>query len=141
MSTSLSPKDYFEVVLPTLLRWKGPAAAALGVNVLFVVTGRGGGTWTIRLRPPVAGVVAGSEWKADLHITDVKPSCGCTAPEYDKTIKPGAEGKIVLNVDTKTFQGPISKSALILTDDPEKPQITPVHPMTACGVPPVGLMM
>ena len=54
----------------------------------------------------------------------MKPSCGCTAPEYDKTIKPGGEGKIVLNVDTKTFQGPISKSALILTDDPEKPQVT-----------------
>jgi hypothetical protein len=65
-----------------------------------------------------------NEGKADLHVTDVKPSCGCTAPEYDKTIKPGAEGKIVLNVDTKTFQGPISKSALILTDDPEKPQVT-----------------
>lgn len=65
-----------------------------------------------------------NEGKADLHVTDVKPSCGCTAPEYDKTIKPGAEGKIVLNVDTKTFQGPISKSALILTDDPDKPQVS-----------------
>ncbi|MFC1610852.1 SCP2 sterol-binding domain-containing protein [Myxococcota bacterium] len=65
---TLSPKDYFEVVLPTMLRWKGPAAAALGVNVRFAVTGRGGGTWTIRLRPPVAAVVAGSEWKADLTI-------------------------------------------------------------------------
>ncbi len=65
---TLSPKDYFEVVLPTMLRWKGPAAAALGVNVRFQVTGRGGGTWTIRLRPPVAAVVAGSEWKADLTI-------------------------------------------------------------------------
>jgi alkyl sulfatase BDS1-like metallo-beta-lactamase superfamily hydrolase len=65
---ALSAKDYFEVVLPTMLRWKGPAAAALGVNVRFNVTGRGGGTWTIRLRPPVAAVVAGSEWKADLTI-------------------------------------------------------------------------
>ncbi len=65
---ALSPSDYFEVVLPTILRWKGPAAAALGVNVRFVVTGRGGGTWTVRLRPPMAGVVQGSEWKADLII-------------------------------------------------------------------------
>lgn len=64
----LSPNEYFEVVLPAMLRWKGPAAAALGVNVRFVVTGRGGGTWTIRLRPPVAGVVEGAEWKADLII-------------------------------------------------------------------------
>ena len=68
MAKVLTPKDYFEVVLPTMLRWKGPAAAALGVNVRFVVTGRGGGTWTIRLRPPVAAVVVGSEWKADLTI-------------------------------------------------------------------------
>ena len=68
MSERINPKDYFEVVLPTMLRWKGPAAAALGVNVRFVVTGRGGGTWTVRLRPPKAGVVQGSEWKADLTI-------------------------------------------------------------------------
>src|SRR5262245_30358353 len=68
MSAPLDPNDYFEVVLPTMLRWKGPAAAALGVNVRFVVTGRGGGTWTVRLRPPKAGVVKGSEWKADLTI-------------------------------------------------------------------------
>lgn len=68
MSDALSAQDYFQVVLPTLLRWKGPAAAALGVNVRFVVTGRGGGTWTVRLRPPKPGVVAGAEWKADLVV-------------------------------------------------------------------------
>jgi hypothetical protein len=68
MAEALTPTDYFQVVLPTILRWKGPAAAALGANVRFVVTGRGGGTWTVRLRPPAAGVVAGSEWKADLVI-------------------------------------------------------------------------
>ena len=62
--------------------------------------------------------------KSDLHITDVKPSCGCTVPEYDKVIKPGAEGKITLNVDTKNFQGPISKSALVVSDDPATPQAT-----------------
>jgi hypothetical protein len=62
--------------------------------------------------------------KSDLHITDVKPSCGCTVPEFDKVIKPGGEGKITLNVDTKNFQGPISKSALIVSDDPASPQST-----------------
>ena len=69
MSGKLSPQDYFTVVLPSLLRWKGPAATALGANIRFVVTGRGGGTWTVRMRPPAAGVVSGSEWKADLTIT------------------------------------------------------------------------
>ena len=61
---------------------------------------------------------------ADLHITDVKPSCGCTVPEFDKVIKPGAEGKITLTVDTKNFSGPISKTALVITDDPTVPQKT-----------------
>lgn len=69
MSRALSFVDYFSVALPKILRAKGAAATALGVNVRFVVTGRGGGTWTIRLRPPAACVVAGSEWKANLIIT------------------------------------------------------------------------
>lgn len=62
--------------------------------------------------------------KADLHVTDVKPSCGCTVPEFDKVIKPGAEGKVTLTVDTKNFSGPISKTALLMTDDPSMPQMT-----------------
>lgn len=61
---------------------------------------------------------------ADLHITDVKPSCGCTVPEFDRVIKPGAEGRITLTVDTKNFSGPISKTALLITDDPSTPQKT-----------------
>ena len=62
--------------------------------------------------------------KADLHVTDVKPSCGCTVPEFDKVIKPGGEGKVTLTVDTKNFSGPISKTALLMTDDPSMPQMT-----------------
>src|SRR5262249_27195494 len=65
-----------------------------------------------------------NEGKSDLHITDVKPSCGCTVPEYDKVIKAGAEGKVILNVATQGFQGPISKTALVVSDDPAQPQIT-----------------
>ncbi len=61
---------------------------------------------------------------ADLHITDVKPSCGCTVPEFDRVIKPGAEGKVTLTVDTKNFSGPISKTALLISDDPAVPQKT-----------------
>lgn len=61
---------------------------------------------------------------ADLLITDVKPACGCTVSEYDKVIKPGGEGKIALTVDTKSFQGATSKTALVLTNDPAMPQTT-----------------
>jgi hypothetical protein len=68
MSSTLSFVDYFSVALPKILRAKGRGATSLGVNVRFVVTGRGGGTWTVRLRPPAACVVSGAEWKADLTI-------------------------------------------------------------------------
>jgi hypothetical protein len=61
---------------------------------------------------------------ADLMITDVKPACGCTLQRFDKLIKPGAEGKVHLSVDTRSFQGPISKTALIMTNDPITPQVT-----------------
>ncbi len=61
---------------------------------------------------------------ADLHVTDVKPACGCTVSKFDKVIPPGKEGKVHLTVDTKAFSGAISKSAVILTDDPATPQMT-----------------
>lgn len=69
MANSLSFVDYFEAALPRILKGKGADATSLGANVRFVVTGRGGGTWTVRLRPPAACVVTGGEWKADLIIT------------------------------------------------------------------------
>ncbi len=73
MPTSLSFVDYFSVALPKILKVQGARATALGVIVRFVVTGRGGGAWTVRLRPPAACVVPGSEWKADLVITVTGP--------------------------------------------------------------------
>ena len=69
MTDALSLVDYFSVALPQVLRACGAQATSARVNVRFVVTGRGGGTWTIRLRPPAACVVQGAEWKADLTIT------------------------------------------------------------------------
>ncbi len=60
---------------------------------------------------------------SDLIISDARPGCGCTVASFDKLIKPGAEGKIVTSVDTKSFSGPISKSLLVLSNDPERPQI------------------
>jgi hypothetical protein len=60
---------------------------------------------------------------SDLVITDARPGCGCTVASFDKLIKPGAEGKIITSVDTKNFAGPISKSLLVLSNDPDRPQI------------------
>ncbi len=60
---------------------------------------------------------------SDLIITDARPGCGCTVASFDKVIKPGGEGKIMTSVDTKSFSGPISKSVLLVSNDPERGQI------------------
>ena len=60
---------------------------------------------------------------SDLVISDARPGCGCTVASFDKVIKPGAEGKVITSVDTKTFSGPISKSVLLVSNDPERGQI------------------
>lgn len=65
-----------------------------------------------------------NEGKADLVIDQVKPSCGCTVANFDKSIKPGATGKIGLKVETKAFSGPISKSATVTSNDPANPNMT-----------------
>jgi hypothetical protein len=61
---------------------------------------------------------------SDLVITDARPGCGCTVASFDKVIKPGGEGKVVSHVDTKTFSGPIAKSILVVSNDPDHPQLT-----------------
>jgi hypothetical protein len=60
---------------------------------------------------------------ADLVISDARPGCGCTVASFDKVIKPGAEGKLISSVDTKNFSGPISKSILLISNDPDRPQL------------------
>jgi len=60
---------------------------------------------------------------SDLIISDARPGCGCTVASFDKVVKPGAEGKVQTSVDTKSFTGPISKSVLLVSNDPERGQI------------------
>lgn len=58
--------------------------------------------------------------KAPLEITEVKPSCGCTKGDFDKTVQPGKEGKITLSIaKTDTYSGPMVKTATVKTNDPE----------------------
>lgn len=64
-----------------------------------------------------------NEGDADLQITNVQPACGCTVAQFDKVIKPGATGKVHAEVDSSTFNGPISKGVTVFTNDPDHPQI------------------
>ncbi len=59
----------------------------------------------------------------DLVISEARPSCGCTVASFDKTVKPGQSGKITATIDTKNFNGPITKSVTVVSNDPENPQM------------------
>ncbi len=43
---------------------------------------------------------------------------------FDRTIPPGGEGNITLQVKTKGYQGSFQKSARVLSNDPKNPEIT-----------------
>ena len=61
--------------------------------------------------------------KAPLEISQVRPTCGCTVANFDRTVAPGATGKVVAEVDTSGFSGPISKVVLVFCNDPATPQV------------------
>jgi hypothetical protein len=60
----------------------------------------------------------------DLTIISAKPGCGCTVADFDKTVAPGAVGKVTAHVDTTNFAGPIAKSVTVETNDPNNPSST-----------------
>lgn len=62
--------------------------------------------------------------EAPLQITDVRPACGCTVADFDRTIAPGETGKVHATLDSSTFDGPISKTITVLTNDPVNPKLT-----------------
>ncbi len=61
---------------------------------------------------------------APLEISQVRPTCGCTVADFDRVIPPGGKGKVVAEVDTTDFTGPISKAILVYTNDPATPATT-----------------
>lgn len=57
-----------------------------------------------------------------LIISDVKPACGCTAPEFTKDpILPGQKGKIVLSFDSTNFDGLVNKQASVYANVEQSP--------------------
>jgi hypothetical protein len=67
-----------------------------------------------------------NEGTEPLQIKAVRPTCGCTVADYDKEIPAGGEGAVKAKLDTKDFAGPISKSILIMTNDPAEPTVSVV---------------
>ena len=58
---------------------------------------------------------------AVLEISEVKPSCGCTVAEYDRSIAPGGTGVVRATVETKNFKGGIAKFGMRI--EPSAPSI------------------
>ncbi len=57
-----------------------------------------------------------------LIISQVKPGCGCTAPEFTKEpIMPGKKGQITLAFDSSSFDGMVSKQAHIYANTEKTP--------------------
>jgi hypothetical protein len=74
-----------------------------------------------------------NEGDETLEIKAVRPTCGCTVADFDREIAPGKTGYIKAKLDTRDFSGAISKSILVMTNDPQDPTRTlviktDVHP-------------
>ena len=60
--------------------------------------------------------------KNPLVISEVKPGCGCTAPEFTKDpILPGKKGKITLSFDSSSFDGSVQKYADVFANVEKSP--------------------
>jgi len=67
-----------------------------------------------------------NEGDETLEIKAVRPTCGCTVADFDREIAPGKTGYVKAKLETRDFSGPISKSILIMTNDPQDPTLTVV---------------
>ncbi|MDH6251161.1 hypothetical protein M2347_000888 [Chryseobacterium sp. H1D6B] len=57
-----------------------------------------------------------------LVISEVKPGCGCTAPDFTKEpILPGKKGKITLHFDSSSFDGNVQKYADVFANVDKSP--------------------
>ncbi|MBO6200992.1 MAG: DUF1573 domain-containing protein [Chryseobacterium sp.] len=57
-----------------------------------------------------------------LIISNVKPGCGCTVPDFTKEpILPGKKGKITLHFDSTNFDGAVNKAADVFVNVEKAP--------------------
>jgi hypothetical protein len=57
-----------------------------------------------------------------LYLTNVQPSCGCTAAgEWTRKVEPGQTGKIPIQFNSANFNGLVLKTVSVTSNDREKP--------------------
>jgi hypothetical protein len=67
-----------------------------------------------------------NEGSETLVVKAVRPTCGCTVADYDREIPAGGSGWVKAKLDTEDFSGPVAKSILVMTNDPQDPTVTVV---------------
>jgi hypothetical protein len=61
---------------------------------------------------------------ADLQVTSVATTCGCTAALLDHhTIKPGRSATLRVTFDTRDDRGKVVRSILVESNDPARPKL------------------
>jgi hypothetical protein len=65
-----------------------------------------------------------NEGSETLLVKSVRPTCGCTVADYDREIAAGGSGWVKAKLDTADFSGPVSKSILVMTNDPQDPTVS-----------------
>jgi hypothetical protein len=101
-----------------------PAAAPVPLTCTWDVTDYDFGKNIVHMKPASATFNITNAGKEPITITQVQPSCGCTAPKYTKEpIKPGEKGEVVLTYDAKV-SGFFSKSAQVRLNDGQKYTLT-----------------
>jgi hypothetical protein len=112
-------------VLATLIMTTGMAIAQTGSSPALNVPSKIIDAGTISQGVVVDAVFdLVNEGDAKLTVKAVRPTCGCTVADFDREIAPGATGHVNAKLDTKDFSGPVSKSILVMTDDPQTPTVT-----------------
>ncbi len=62
--------------------------------------------------------------QGELEITQVRVGCSCTVVHFDRTIPPGGEGKVAVQVNLGNMEGKIQKTADVFSNDPVKSRVT-----------------
>ena len=101
---ALSIDDYFDVVLPVMLRWKGAEATELKKRVRFRFMDAPDKYWTINLYPPEASVTFQSKERADLTIDITTAQFRNILDGRFDARKAIADGEIALYGDLSTLK-------------------------------------
>jgi len=71
---------------------------------------------------------------ADLEISRVSTTCGCTAALADSTVvKPGASTTLRVDLQTRTYTGKLERKILVESNDPKSPLELKVQATVVAG--------